>query len=72
MSDEELSRLLSELQQSAQQLNEASDSINSVISSIEQKIIASNVGIECWLASTPIDSGERSHWDDDKDVHHSA
>ena len=71
MSDEELSRLLSELNETAQELNEASDSINSIILSIEQKIIASNVGTECWLTSMPIYSGEPTSWNDDNDVDHS-
>jgi hypothetical protein len=58
MTDAEVSRLLSELKESAQELNSASDSINLIISSIEQKILESNVGLECWLLSEPLNSGE--------------
>jgi hypothetical protein len=49
VSQEQISQLLSELQKSAQQLNEASDSINEIISSIEKQIIDSKVGLERWV-----------------------
>ncbi len=62
MSDEELTRLLSELNETAQKLNDASDSINQTISSIEQKIVASNVGIEYWLGDLPVLEGDERHW----------
>ena len=72
MSDQELSRLLSELQQDAQKLNEASDSINLIVTSIEQKIVESNVGLECWLDSDPIYRSKWTYWNDDNNVDHSA
>jgi hypothetical protein len=72
MSDEELSHLLSKLQQGAQKLNEASDSINLIISSIEQKVVESNVGIECWLNNYPIATTEERRREDDDDVSHST
>ena len=62
MSDEELTRLLSELNETAQKLNDALDSINQTISSIEQKIVASNVGIEYWLGDLPVLEGDERHW----------
>lgn len=49
MSDVELSRLLSEFEESAKKLNAASDSINSIITDIEQKLVSANAGLECWL-----------------------
>ena len=49
MPNEQITELLSELQKSAQQLNEASDSINEIISSIEKQIIDSKVGLERWV-----------------------
>jgi hypothetical protein len=72
MSDQELSRLLSELQQNAQKLNEASDSINLVVTSIEQKIVESNVGLECWLDFDPIDRTKWTYWRDDSNTDHSS
>jgi hypothetical protein len=49
MSDAELSRLLSELTETALELNAESNSINSVIGLIEQRIRNANVGVEIWL-----------------------
>jgi hypothetical protein len=49
MSDMELSRLLSEFEESAKKLNAASDSINSIITDIEQKLVNANAGLEVWL-----------------------
>ncbi len=49
---------MSELRESAQELNSASDSINSIISSIEQEIVSTNVGLECWLLLEPFQRSE--------------
>jgi hypothetical protein len=72
MSDEELSHPLSERQQNARQLNEASDSINQTILAIEQKIIASNVGLACWLTDYPIVESTPNHWEDHDNISHKA
>lgn len=58
MSDEQLSQLLSDLRESAKQLNEASDSINEIISSVEKQIIDSKVGLECWVRMSITDPAE--------------
>src|SRR5216684_1371705 len=49
MTEVEFSRLLENFQATAKQLNEASNSINSIIEAIEAKLVAANAGIECWL-----------------------
>ncbi|MFI5351661.1 MAG: hypothetical protein ACHQZS_01775 [Candidatus Binatales bacterium] len=49
MSYPDLSRLLAELNERALELNVESNSINSVISSVEHQIRNANVGIEVWL-----------------------
>lgn len=56
--DEKLSRSLSELKDAARRLNEASNTINSTITSIEQKIVEANVGLECWLTAEPLQTTE--------------
>ena len=61
MSDAELSQVLSELKESARQLNEASDEINEIIASIERQIIDAKVGLEVWLT---LEEGQ-SYEDDD-------
>jgi hypothetical protein len=58
MTEVELSTLLSDLKESGKQLNQASDSINSTISSIEQQIVEANVGLECWLPDRPLETSE--------------
>ena len=45
----DLSQLLSDFQQNARQLNEASDSINTIITDIEQKMVSANAGLQYWL-----------------------
>jgi hypothetical protein len=49
MTDVELSKLLSDLEQTAKKLNDASSRINNIILSCENKIRSSNLGIEAWL-----------------------
>lgn len=49
MTDEELSKLLSDLEQTAKKLNDASGRVNNIILSCENKIRSSNLGIETWL-----------------------
>lgn len=48
---------LSELTPLAKKLNQKSDELNSVISTINEKLNALNLGIEVWT-STPIQSGD--------------
>lgn len=68
----EVSGLLAEIQQGAQELNGASDSINLTIGAIEQKLVEANVGLECWLDSEPIFRGDGESWVDDRDAKHTG
>jgi len=49
MTEVEVTRLLSELAETAETLNRESDSINDVIERFEDKVRALNVGIEVWV-----------------------
>jgi len=57
MSDQ-LDILFREIQEGADELNSASDEINSIINTLEQKIVASKSGVQCWLESEPLYEGE--------------
>ena len=56
MTDVELSSLFSQFEEKAKRLNVASDSINGIIASIEQKLVEANAGLEYWLADHPLAS----------------
>ena len=45
----ELSSLLSELQVSANGLNEETSGVNSIVSLVEKQLIGMKLGLECWL-----------------------
>ena len=49
MTDKELTEALGSLKAAATRLNAESDSINSIIKSVEEQIAATNVGLETWL-----------------------
>ena len=49
MTDVELSSLLNDLQNSANQLNAETGSVNSMIECIEDRLRGMNLGLECWL-----------------------
>ena len=66
MSDLELSQLLSGLRVSAQALNAASDEINQIIASVEQQIVESNVGLECWQALS--ESSPSEYWNEGRRI----
>jgi hypothetical protein len=53
-----LSDLLSRFEESAKQLNAASDSINTAITDVEQRLANANAGLEVRLEDTPLDSSE--------------
>jgi hypothetical protein len=55
MTDVELTRLLSDLEDSATKLNAASDSVNDILKSVESRLVAMNLGLETW-SSRPIAS----------------
>jgi len=40
---------LSELERKAQRLNQASDSLNLILSQVEERLVHANVGVEVWL-----------------------
>ena len=46
--------LLSSLEKSAKRLNRASDSINGVITAIQERLVASNFGLEFWFQESPL------------------
>ena len=52
MTEVELPSLLSDLQESAQKLNNESAAMNSIISSIESRLVQMNLGVECWLENS--------------------
>src|SRR5579864_414032 len=45
----EVNDKLTEFEKLARSLNKESDSINSLLESVEQRLIAANAGIECWV-----------------------
>lgn len=53
--DVDVSRLLSELKSSANQLNAATDVINAALQSTESQIRDMNIGLECWPVDCEID-----------------
>jgi hypothetical protein len=50
MTEAELPKLLNELEQATNRLNAESNSINTIIESVEMRVCAANPGIECALA----------------------
>jgi hypothetical protein len=56
MSDQELPHLLDQLTATASELNVESNSINSVIGFVEQRIRNANVGLEVWLDQYPYEA----------------
>lgn len=68
MTEVELTRLLSDLRQTAKDLNRESNSINDIISRLEVTLREVNLGIDVWLTSSPVST---EHWikeDDDGDT----
>lgn len=55
-----LQSAFSELEESAQRLNAASDRTNKLLSAAQQRLIATNVGLELWLHDEPIEEDERA------------
>jgi hypothetical protein len=49
MVDDHLSTLISRFQGKAKELNAASDSINTVITDVERKLVDANAGLEVWV-----------------------
>jgi hypothetical protein len=49
MSDVEFSNLLSELNKSASELNAETETVNSVLASVETQLIKMNLGFEVWV-----------------------
>lgn len=60
MVSKDVSSLLRNFQSAATRLNAESDSVNETITSIEQRLVDANVGVEVWLqhALLPTDSEE--------------
>jgi hypothetical protein len=58
MTDVELTRLLTDLETTAEALNRESDTVNTLIEQFEAKLRALNVGLDVW---TPVDDG--AQWD---------
>lgn len=54
--DPEFSALLSQFTETAGRLNSASDSLNSILSTIEKRLVEANVGVETWLSSDLVQS----------------
>jgi hypothetical protein len=54
MTNVELSHLVSEFEESAKQLNTASDSINKIITDLQERFIKANSGLECWIEDPPL------------------
>jgi hypothetical protein len=52
MTEVKLSRLLSDLSESAATLNQESDSINDLIEHFEEKLLQLNIGLEVWATSS--------------------
>jgi len=50
MTDVELSSLLSDLHVTANKLNSETTGVNTVIDSVEARLVQMNLGLECWLA----------------------
>ncbi len=66
MTEAEFSTLLSHLSTTAQQLNRESDSINEIIGRFQDTLRKLNVGIEVWVAESPLSRQSRrspSHTD---------
>src|SRR5712691_1916892 len=57
MTEVEVSRLLSKLEKSADRLNAASDSINTILENVEERLADLKVGLEAWLDDHPITTG---------------
>jgi hypothetical protein len=53
-----LSDLLSQFEESAKQLNAVSDSINTAITDVEQRLAAANAGLEVWVYDSPLEAEE--------------
>lgn len=49
---------LSDLAEVSRKLNQKSDTLNNVISSINAKLEAMNIGLEVWLENFPVESGD--------------
>lgn len=62
MTDVDLSKLLTDLENTARKLNEASNRVNSIILACENKIRAANLGIEIWLED-PLDLSDNQDED---------
>lgn len=53
MTDVEISRLLSDLKDTAKKLNAESDCVAAILASVESELVAMNVGLETWLKGAP-------------------
>jgi hypothetical protein len=59
MTEVQLSRLLSDLSETAAVLNRESDTINSIIERFENALRKLNIGLEVWLSSKTLESNSR-------------
>lgn len=64
MTDVELSRLLSDLEDSASKLNAESDSVNAILKSVESRLVAMNVGLETWVRDAILSEDEVKFFED--------
>lgn len=55
-----LQAAFSELEESAQRLNTASDRTNKILSAAQQRLIGTNIGLEVWLTKRPLDEDEKA------------
>ena len=51
---------INELSNLARQLNQKSDKLNSIITEVNQKLLALNIGIEVWLKNEPLTMADHS------------
>jgi hypothetical protein len=57
---------LTALLATAETLNHASNSINTILTAVEQQLVKANVGLEVWLIGSPLSSSTPERIDDHK------